>query len=93
MSLETFRLLLPLYSEERQTGRTSADGSFLHFRWGTRDVIVLPGLDIAVRPDQMEQPNHLWAGTRRAAAELDVPLPEDGEPVLVIYRWEPAARS
>jgi hypothetical protein len=84
MSRETFRLLLPLYFEERQTGRTSADGSFLHFRWGTRDVVVLPGLDVAARRDQMEQPNHLWSGTRRAAAELDVALPENGEPVLVL---------
>lgn len=84
LSVETFRLLLPLYSQERQTGHASADGSFLHFRWGIRDVIVLPGLDIAVRRDQMEQPNHLWSGTRRAAAEFAVALPANGERVLVL---------
>jgi hypothetical protein len=84
MSVETYRLLLPLYSGERQGARTSADGSFTHFRWGTRQVIVLPGLDVAVRRDQMDQPNHLYTGTRRAAEELDVPLPRGGEAVMVL---------
>jgi hypothetical protein len=84
MSVETYRLLLPLYSAERQGARTSADGSYMHFRWSTRQVIVLPGLDIAVRPDQMDQPNHLFTGTRRAAEELDVRLPGRGEAVMVL---------
>jgi hypothetical protein len=84
MSVETYRLLLPLYSTDRQQSRTSADGSATSFRWGERDVIVLPGLDLSVRRDQMGRPNHLWTGTRRAAAELGVELPRNGEPVLVL---------
>jgi hypothetical protein len=32
----------------------------------------------------MERPNHLWTGTRRAAAELGLELPPDGEAVLVL---------
>ncbi len=84
MSLETYRMLMPLYYRERQGARVSADGSYLHFRWGARDVVVLPGLDIAVRRNQVEQPNHLHTGTMRAASELQVPLPGDGETVLVL---------
>jgi len=84
MSVETYRLLLPLYATDRQQARTSADGSVTSFRWGERDVIVLPGLDLSVRRDQMERPNHLWTATRRAAADLGVELPRDGEQVLVL---------
>jgi len=84
MSVETYRLLLPLYHAERQRARTSPDGLFSHFRWGIRDVIVLPGLDVSVLPEQMGQPNHLYGGTRRAARELDVALPANGQPVLVL---------
>jgi len=84
MSVETYRLLLPLYATDRQQARTSASGSVMSFRWGERDVIVLPGLDLSVRRDQMERPNHLWTGTLGAADELGVELPRDGEPVLVL---------
>jgi hypothetical protein len=84
MSVETYRLLLPLYATDRQQARASADGSATSFRWGERDVLVLPGLDLSVRRDQMERPNHLWTGTRRAAAELGLDLPRDGEQVLVL---------
>jgi hypothetical protein len=84
MSVETYRLLLPLYARDRQQARISTDGSLVHFRWGERDVVVLPGLDISVRRDQMDLANHLWTGTRRAAAELGVELPRDGEQVLVL---------
>jgi hypothetical protein len=84
MSVETYRLLLPLYPTDRQQARTSADGSVTGFRWGQRDVIVLPGLDLSVRRDQMDRPNHLWSGTRRAAADLGIGLPGEGEAVLVL---------
>jgi hypothetical protein len=84
MSVETYRLLLPLFSRERQQARASADGSAMSFRWGERDVIVLPGLDLSVRRDQLDRPNHLWTGTRRAAADLGVALPPDGEQVLIL---------
>ena len=84
MSFETFRLLVPLYALERQDARLSPDRAFAHFRWGARDVIVLPGLDIAARPDQMNQPNHVVTATHRAAAGFGVALPSGGEPVLVL---------
>ena len=84
MSVETYRLLLPLYPAERQRARTSPDRIFSHFRWGIRDVIVLPGLDVSVLREQIEQPNHLYGGTRRAARELGVVLPANGEPVLLL---------
>jgi hypothetical protein len=84
MSLETYRLLVPLYALERQRAQVSPDRFLAHFRWASRDVIVLPGLDIAVRPDQMDQPNHLYTATHRAASGFGVALPENGEPVLVL---------
>jgi hypothetical protein len=84
MSLETYRLLVPLYALERQRAQVSPDRFLAHFRWGSRDVIVLPGLDIAVRLDQMDQPNHLYTATHRAASGFGVALPENGEPVLVL---------
>jgi hypothetical protein len=84
MSLETYRLLVPVFALDRQRAQLSPDRLVAHFRWGTRDVIVLPGLDIAVGPSQLDQPNHLYTATRRAAAGFGVALPENGEPVLVL---------
>jgi hypothetical protein len=82
--LETYRLLVPVFALDRQRAQLSPDRLVAHFRWGTRDVIVLPGLDIAVGPSQLDQPNHLYTATRRAAAGFGVALPENGEPVLVL---------
>jgi hypothetical protein len=84
MSHETYELLTPLYAVERRSAETSTDGQFLRFRWGSRDVVVLPSRDFATRPDEVLQPNHLYTGARMAAAELGVELPVADEPVLVL---------
>jgi hypothetical protein len=84
MSHETYELLTPLYAVDRRTAETSSDGRFLGFRWGSRDVIVLPSRDFVTRPEDVLQPNHLYTGARLAAAELGVDLPGDGAPVLVL---------
>jgi hypothetical protein len=84
MSLETYRLLVPLFIRERQQAETSPDRLFAHFRWGDRDVIVLPGADFAVGPDRVGQPNHLFTAGRAAAAGFGVTLPARGEHVLVL---------
>jgi hypothetical protein len=84
MSLETYRLLVPLFIRERQRAETSPDRLFAHFRWGDRDVIVLPGADFAVGPDRVGQPNHLFTAGRAAAAGFGVTLPARGEHVLVL---------
>jgi hypothetical protein len=84
MSLETYRLLVPLFIRERQLAETSPDRLFAHFRWGDRDVIVLPGADFAVGPEHVGQPNHLFTAGRAAAAGFGVALPSRGEHVLVL---------
>jgi len=84
MSHETYELLTPLYAVERRSAEASPDGRFLRFRWGARDVIVLPSRDFATRPDEVLQPNHLYTGARMAASELGVELPGDDSPVLVL---------
>lgn len=84
MSLETYRLLVPLFIRERQGAETSPDRLFAHFRWGDRDVIVLPGADFAVGPEHVGQPNHLFTAGRAAAAGFGVALPSRGEHVLVL---------
>jgi hypothetical protein len=84
MSLETYRLLVPLFARERQGAASSPDRLFAHFRWGERDVIVLPGADFAVGPNQVGQPNHLYSAAHVAAAGFGVALPDPGDHVLVL---------
>jgi hypothetical protein len=84
MSLETYRLLVPLFARERQGAASSPDRLFAHFRWGARDVIVLPGADFAVGPNQVDQPNHLYSAAHAAAAGFGVTLPDPGDHVLVL---------
>lgn len=84
MSTETYEQLTPLYADARQSAQRSADGRFLWFRWGERDVIVLPSRDFVTRPDQLGLANHLYTGALVAEAESGIELPRGGEPVLVL---------
>jgi len=84
MSTETYQMLMPLYNVERQSAERSNDGETLRFRWGARDVIVLPGLDFSSRPEEIGQLDHLYTGARVAEIEFGIPMPSDGEPVLVL---------
>lgn len=84
MSTETYYLLSPLYTVERQTARMSRDGTLMHFVWGSRNMFVLPNWDFVSRPDQLGLPNHLFTAAQKAAEEFfDVPR-SDGEPVLLL---------
>ena len=70
MSEETYNMLSPLFTLERQTARKSRDGSLTHLVWGSRNVFVLPDWDFASRPDQIGLPNHLYTASQRAAGEF-----------------------
>lgn len=41
MDLQTYNLLLPFYYSQRQQAEGPPDGSFFHFRYGRRDVVVV----------------------------------------------------
>lgn len=84
MSTETYQTLMPLYTVQRQTAERSRTGDMLRFRWGARDVIVLPGLDFASRPEEVGQVDHLYTGARLAEREFGVSMPGGGAPVLVL---------
>lgn len=84
MSTETYELLTPLYTVERQSAERSADGQFLRFRWGERQVVVLPSRDFVSRPDQILQVNHLYTAARLAEADFGMSMPGGGDPVLVL---------
>ena len=84
MSTETYELLTPLYAVERQSAELSGDGELRRFRWGAREVVVLPSRDFVTRPEEMLQLNHLYTGARRAEAEFGIPMPSGGDPVLVL---------
>jgi len=84
MSQETYQLLIPLYAVERQSAERSADGELLHFRWGSRDVVVLPGRDFLARPDQLDQANHLYTAAVRSEAAFGLPPVGGGRSALVL---------
>lgn len=85
MSTETYQLLMPLYTDERQGADASADGLLLHFGWGARDVVVLPDRDFLVLPTELGRPNHLYTAARRATEEFGLAWPPDvGESALVL---------
>jgi hypothetical protein len=84
MSNETYELLTPLYASERQTAERSRDGQFLRFRWGSREVLVLPSRDFASKPEELLQPNHLFTGTLMAEAEFGGSPPGRDSTVLVL---------
>ena len=65
MGEETYNMLSPLFTLERQTARKSRDGSLTHLVWGSRNVFVLPDWDFASRPDQVGLPNHLYTASQR----------------------------
>ncbi len=70
MSTETYQLLMPLYTSERESAQRSGDGVLVHFEWGTRDVIVIPTRDFTVLPDQVGYPNHLYTVAQKAAVDF-----------------------
>jgi len=84
MSTETYELLTPLYTVERQSADRSQNGELLRFRWGSRDVIVLPSRDFVSRPEEIRQINHLYTAARLAEVEFGVRMPGGGQPVLVL---------
>lgn len=84
MSTEAFLLLTPLYPEARQSMEVSRDGQFRRFRWGVRDVLVLPGQDFVSRPSEIRLLNHLYTGTLLATQAFGIDLPTGGEPLLVL---------
>jgi len=84
MSNETYELLTPLYAVERESAEGSPDGQFLGFRWGSRDVIVLPSRDFASKPEEVQRANHLYTGTLAAAAELGVRPPGAGDDTVLV---------
>jgi hypothetical protein len=84
MSTETYEILTPLFTDEREAVATSSNGSLRHFRWGIRDVIVLPERDFTALPHETGSANHLHTAMRQATEEFDVGWPGDGEAVLVV---------
>ena len=70
MSTETYQLLMPLYTSEREAARRSSDGVLVHFQWGSRHVIVIPTRDFTVLPNQVDYPNHLFNVAQRAVVEF-----------------------
>ena len=84
MSHETYQLLTPLFVDRRHAIQRADEGGLLHFPWGIRDVIVLPGRDFAALPSQLGRANHLHTATRRAAGAFGLGGPAVGEPVLVL---------
>ncbi|MDH3206494.1 MAG: hypothetical protein OEO79_07775 [Gemmatimonadota bacterium] len=84
ISTETYRVLIPLFFRERQSAETSRNGLFSHFRWGERDVIVMPGRDFASLPSQLDLPNHLYQGMRTAEEDFGLAPPRNGEAFLVL---------
>jgi hypothetical protein len=84
LSNETYELLTPLYAAERQTAERSRDGQLIHFRWGLRDVVVIPSRDFVIGPADVLPPNHLYGAARLAEATFGVELPDGGGPVLVL---------
>jgi hypothetical protein len=90
MSTDTYELLTPLYTAPRQRAERSADGRFLHFRWGVRDVVVLAARDFVVGADQLGRVDHLYTAATVAQVEFGVAMPPPGRPVLVLaggWRW------
>jgi hypothetical protein len=94
MSTETYQLLMPLYTAERETARRSADGILVHFKWGTRDVIVIPTRDFTVLPEQMGYPNHLYTVAQKAALDFpEIDLVETSTVLVLAGGWRSQGMS
>jgi hypothetical protein len=87
MSTETYQLLMPFYTVERQRAERSPDGSLLHFRWGVRDVVVVPDRDFLVLPAQIGSVNHLYTAMERANRDFGVAWPADGRVLVLAGGW------
>jgi len=61
MTQQSYNVLMPLYPRERESAATSSDGTLSHFRYGSRDIVVLGRWD--------------WSGVGELARVLDR-LPE-----------------
>ncbi len=85
MNSQTYYLLLPLYQSERATRTDADDGSFFHFIWLGRDVIVSASWDLRVGISELGAANHLYDLVGR----VDDALPElalgDQREALVIF--------
>jgi hypothetical protein len=84
MSTETYQLLAPLFVDRTHAVEASSRGGLLHFPWGVREVVVLPGRDFAALPRELARSNHLYTATRRATEEFGIEGPAEGESLLVL---------
>jgi hypothetical protein len=56
----------------------------VHFRWGARDVVVIPTRDFNVLPDQVGYPNHLFTVAQKAAVDFPGIGMQEAASVLVL---------
>ena len=88
MSAQSYYLLLPLYVDERQTAEPSHDGSFFHFQWASREVIVVQSWNFTVRPDDIEEPNHLYTFVLNVDRQMPrLQLGKQNEVLIVFGGW------
>jgi hypothetical protein len=88
MSTQSYYLLLPFYVDDREAAENSSDGSFFHFRWGSREVIVTRSWNFSVHPDEIGEPNHLFTFLRAVDRLLPrVELGKQNEVLMLFGGW------
>jgi hypothetical protein len=89
MGSQTFYLLLPLYTAEREAAVRSPDGTLFHFELGRRRVLVSEAWDLAGGPEP-RSPDHLASVLDRAAAAFpELGLGQVRRATLLAGGWRP----
>jgi hypothetical protein len=88
ISTQSYYLLVPYFSEEREDKEIATDGSFFTFQRGTRNVIVLRSWDFLVGREDIGKPNHLYTFVLNVDRQMPrLQLGKQNEVLMVFGGW------
>ena len=91
MDLQTYYLLLPFYSTERQEAWHGPDDLFFHFRYGERDAVVVQWWLLTAGPDGAQDGSNLSFLTDRVDhSNLSLGMGSAREAQVLVGGWRSA---
>jgi len=88
LSHQSYYLLVPFFETERQSAVRYPESNFFRFRWGARDVLVSEEWEFTLRPEELDEDDHLFNFVLAVDRELpELVLPEQRRVLMFFGGW------